>query len=274
MAPLQPTSRRIQVAVATSWIILVLLQGSFFHKASISTRVLSFIDNDAPDDYSSKVNRPQEKKQSIRSSCPFAESPLYKSIYVYPSPMDAEWKGSILSEHGKHGNITWPWLEMDRRLKAEGKAHYDANHNGFNQYTTELLIRDIMTHPDSCLRTIDPEQASLFYVPYLPSMEYHNGSLFGDYKTSPFGEALLEATTSARYNLWESTFGLTSKYWERKNGSDHILVMSEPLHGLNHPRSKRGNYHFIHSQKQLSPPIIVSIELSTTFVEMVRMVTI
>jgi hypothetical protein len=215
------------------------------------------------------------------SECIFRDSPLYRSIYVYPSPLDKEWKGGILSEYASTAagqNISWPWLEMDERLKQEGKAQYDANNKDFNQYTTELLVRDIITHPESCLRTNDPESASLFYIPYLPTMEYHNGSLFGDYKTSPFSQAMLDATSLYvhdndnsynEYDLWEKTFGLTSKYWKRRNGADHTIVMSEPLHGFSHPRSRRGNYHYLHSQKQLSPPIVISIELSTTFVEMV-----
>lgn len=219
------------------------------------------------------------------SECIFRDSPLYRSIYVYPSPIDKEWEGEILSEYASNStaaseavghNISWPWLDMDQRLKQEGKAQYDANNKDFNQYTTELLVRDIITHPDSCLRTKDPESASLFYIPYLPTMEYHNGSLFGDYETTPFSQAMLEATSSytdkddGKYKLWEKTFGLTSKYWRRRNGADHIVVMSEPLHGYSHPRNRRGNYHYLHSQKQLSPPIVISIELSTTFMEMVR----
>lgn len=40
------------------------------------------------------------------------------------------------------------------------------------------------------------------------------------------------------------------------------------MHGLWHPRMRRGNYHYIHSQKQLAPPIVISVELSTTFVHM------
>lgn len=136
------------------------------------------------------------------------------------------------------------------------------------QYTLELVVRDVLTHPESCLRTDDPERATLFYVPYLPSAEFHNGSLFGpDYSTSPYGQAIYDAI-EGNYDGWEDLFGLTSKYWKRRNGSDHILVFSEPLHGLSHPRSRRGNYHFVNTQRQLRPPIAISEELSTRFVRM------
>ena len=135
------------------------------------------------------------------------------------------------------------------------------------QCTTELLVRDIILHADSCLVTNVPEPAIFFYVPYLPSVKYHNGSLtLGSYETSPFGQTLLNAT-EGDYSAWETTFGLTSKYWQRRNGSDHILVFSEPLHGIWHPKARRGSCHFIHSQKQLTPPIVISVELSRTFID-------
>jgi hypothetical protein len=86
-----------------------------------------------------------------------------------------------------------------------------------------------MTHPDFCLQTKDPEKATLFYVPYLLSVEFKNekGQL-GDFKTSPFGEALTDAT-GGNYQLWEERFGLASKFWERRNGSaswDDILRLT------------------------------------------------
>jgi hypothetical protein len=77
----------------------------------------------------------------------------------------------------------------------------------------------------------------------------------------------MEILDNQNYEPWETTFGLTSEYWKRRGGSDHILVFSEPMHGLFHPRSKRGHYHFIHSQKQLTPPIVFSVELSASFVQ-------
>jgi len=131
-----------------------------------------------------------------------------------------------------------------------------------------------MTHPSSCLTTDDPEQATLFYVPYMPSAEFHNGTgIPGSYDTSPYGQAILdllksESNDESRYSGWEQLFGVTADYWKRRNGSDHILVFSEPLHGLWHPRSRRGNFHFLHSQKQLEPPIAISVELSTSFIQM------
>ena len=136
------------------------------------------------------------------------------------------------------------------------------------QYTLELIVRDILTHPSSCLSTPHPDEAKLFYVPYLPSMEFHKGRLFvADYSTTEYGKAI-SAALEGQYDLWEEYFGFTSKYWERNHGADHILVWSEPLHGFSHPRMKRGNHHYIYTQRLLRPAIGIVVEVSTTFVEM------
>ena len=204
--------------------------------------------------------------------CPWRESPIYRKVFVYPNYGEVEngWSGSILSEAGR--NLTslprWPWLDLDKHARHNQTGHYNIKSSNV-QYTTELLVREIMINPKSCLRTYDPEQATLFYVPYLPSIEHHVGHDHKtDYSTSPWGSAILDILDRNNYTAWENQYGLTSKYWKRRAGADHILVFSEPMHGLWHPRSRRGNYHFIHSQKQLTPPIVISVELSTTFVQM------
>ena len=161
----------------------------------------------------------------------------------------------------------YPWLHWDNVTKTDGWGHYDVT-SQMGQYTLELIVRDIITHPDSCLATTDPEDAKLFYVPYLPSMEFHKGRLFvADYSTSVYGKAIYDAL-EGDYEGWEKHFGFTSKYWRRNKGADHILVWSEPLHGFSHPRMKRGNFHYIHTQRLLRPAIGIVVEVSKTFVEM------
>lgn len=203
--------------------------------------------------------------------CPFRDSSLVESIYVYPTPGSPEWDndGSILSDYGRSNTIpAYPWVGIDQHSRENGIGPYQPT-SQFVQYNTELLVRDVITHPDSCLRTYDPEKAALFYVPYWPATEFHNGTrMLGSFQQTPYGKALQDAIADGNYDNWERTFGLTSKYWQRRGGSDHIMVFSEPLHGLWHPRWKRGNYHFIRSQYQLRPPIVISVELSTTFVDM------
>lgn len=202
-------------------------------------------------------------------NCPFRSSKIYRSIYVYPSPGTEEWlrndSGVVTGKRSQLGKYPWDAIdEKDRKLSI-GLYELDSQ---LMQYTTELLVREIITNPNSCLRTHNPDKASLFYVPYLPATELHNGSTtVGGYQTSPYGQALMDVL-DFKYEGWETLFGLTSKYWKRRNGSDHILVYSEPMHGLWHPKNRRGNFHFVSSQRQLAPPIAVSVELSTTFVGM------
>ena len=52
------------------------------------------------------------------------------------------------------------------------------------------------------------------------------------------------------------------------NFAPDFLSQRNQLRRQYHPRNKRGNFHFKHSQKQLEPPIVISVELSTTFVQM------
>jgi hypothetical protein len=202
-------------------------------------------------------------------NCPFRNSSLVESIYVYPVPGTPEFAGDVLSRYGQTHTIPeYPWISIDAQAKQEGWGPYDTT-SQLVQYSTELIVRDILTHPNSCLRTNHPEQAKLFFVPYLPATEFHKGKLYvTNYSTTEYGQAIMDILDQHNYKGWETTFGLTSKYWKRRGGSDHILVFSEPMHGLWHARSKRGNFHFIRSQYQLSPPIVVSVELSTTFVDM------
>jgi hypothetical protein len=102
----------------------------------------------------------------------------------------------------------------------------------------------------------------------MPSIEWHNGSQYPkSFATSPYGQAIMDAI-DGQFTLWETLFGWTSDFWKRRNGSDHILVMSEPCHGLWHPRLRPGNFVYIHAQKQLAPPIIISKDISKTFVGM------
>ena len=214
-----------------------------------------------------EYNYPADPSREDDKDCIFLNSSIYRSVYVYPTWKNETdgWYGPILNSNNK--NLTeWPWIDIDKRGR-EGKwGHYGEARNQMGQYTLELIVRDIMTHPDSCLRTMDPTKASLFYVPYLPSTEFHNGKTYAqDYSTSPYAKAV-ESAIEGKYYDWEHYFGLTSDFWKRRNGADHILVFSEPLHGLSHPRSKRGSHHFIYTQKMLTPPIILSIEVSTSFV--------
>ena len=225
-------------------------------------------DNDNDNDNDNK------KKQKYRN-CPFRDSSIVESVYVYPSPGDLDFKGDILSDYARENNNNnnestaiedFPWIANDMYTKLNRIGPYDTT-SQMVQYNTELMVRDILTHPDSCLRTYDPEKATLFYVPYLPAAELHNGTVYAQASNSKYGKALMDVITENKFDAWEKLFGWTSKYYKRRNGSDHIMVYSEPMHGLWHPRSRRGNFHFLRSQYQTYSPIVISVELSTTFID-------
>lgn len=102
--------------------------------------------------------------------CIFRNSSLYRSVFVYPSPGELEWEnddGSILTKYGKARTSLYPWQEIDNRTKTLGEYHYRIRDARATQYTTEILVREILTNKQSCLRTTDPETASLFYIPYM-----------------------------------------------------------------------------------------------------------
>ena len=216
-----------------------------------------------------KYNYPADPTREDDKNCIFLNSSIYRSIYVYPNWMNETdgWHGPILNHKNK--NVTkWPWLELDYRAREEKWGQYAEKSNEMGQYSLELIVRDLITHPDSCLRTMDPMKATLFYVPYLPTTEFHNLTQFpNSLETSPYAQAI-ESAIDGKYGQWEHYFGLTSEFWKRKRGADHILVFPEPLHGLSHTKGKRGSFHYIFSQKMLSPAIILTTEISKTFVEM------
>ncbi len=243
--------------------------GTFSLEAAAAKLASLTMSNDNKNDKSNKKNNVINGRYM---DCPFRDSSLVESIYVYPTPGSPEWEGDILSNYARSNTIPdYPWVGIDQQSRQRGIGPYKTS-SQLIQYTTELLVRDIITHPDSCLRTYDPENATLFYIPYWPATEFHDGDrMLGSYEQTPYGKALQDAIADGNYGNWEKTFGLTSKYWQRRGGSDHIMVYSEPMHGLWHPRNKRGNYHFIRSQYQLKAPIAISVELSTTFVDMYPM---
>lgn len=215
--------RRTQITVAILFVIHFLIKQQSYLTSS-SPRVTRTKYIDASD-----------------AACPFRDSPLYRSIYVYPTPdFTSNRTGEELHRHnpiysprggdGEHLS-PYPWLHWDNVTKTDGWGHYDVG-SQMGQYTLELIVRDIITHPNSCLATTNPEESKLFYVPYLPSMEFHKGRLFvADYSTSKYGRAIYDAL-EGDYDGWEKLFGFTSTYWQRNSGSDHILVWSEPLHGV------------------------------------------
>ena len=219
--------------------------------------------------------------------CPFRNSSMYRSIYVYPTfngSYGKDWTSDpmILSRYGKPNAVNgtnsplkpWPWLRYDETERKRGIGKYDLSNLLMQSYSLELIVRDIITHTDSCLRTDDPDTAKLFYIPYLPSAEYHVEGMLSPrrgceeaYGASPYAQAIIDAM-DGKYHEWEKLFGLTSRYWKRRNGSDHILVHSEVMHGLRHHVRERGHYAYIYNQFQLKAPVSISTEVTKTFLDL------
>ena len=225
--------------------------------------------------------------------CPFRHSALYRSIFVYPNPhTEATLFAHVRSSSNTtttRTTIEWPWMVTLHQTRSAGTGLYDIIDNpSVTQFALDAVVYELLTSPHSCLRTEDPSHAQLFFVPFLPSL-YRRGGRVGrndtrngdnnhgppppqpppqpPEHTSVYEEALAHAMMGTSYDGWEQTFGLTSRYWRARNGTDHVVVMPEPLHGLYHPRGKRGFHHYIKTQKQLTASIVISVELSRTFVE-------
>ena len=129
------------------------------------------------------------------------------------------------------------------------------------------LPPQIITNSLNCLTTSDPSTAKLFYVPFQSDLEFRTTACKVSDRSQTAHSLALEKAMNGDYSLWEETWGLPKKWWERNKGADHIVVMAAPLTGLTHPSSKRGDWHYITTQHQLSAPIVISTELSTSFVK-------
>lgn len=229
-----------------------------------------------------------ENRAKKDANCIFRDSPLYRSVYVYPSPGEPEWWAElershtssnattttttrILSKEGRAfaSDFRYPWQKIEERTRQSQSFQFRLKDARAIQYTTELIVRDILTHFDSCLRTRDPTQASLVYIPYLISMEWHNGSQYPkSFETSPYAQAILDILQRQNYDAWERVWGLSADLWKRRNGSDHILVFSEGCHGLIHPHGMAGNDVMLYAQEQFKAPIIIYKDTSRTFLQM------
>lgn len=212
------------------------------------------------------------------AACPFRQSPLYRSIFVYPSPNETLFESMKSDRAGvvsNNGTVPmWPWLPMNEEFRNKQFLVYNIKHDEMNQFTLEQYVHDIMTHPHSCLQTKDPEKAKLFYIPLMETLYWRGlerlGQLPAEWmknRMTPYSEALLNAI-DGKYDLWEDRFGLTSRFWKRKEGADHFFVMAEPCNGLQHIPGARANTNYVIAQRQNRPPIVISSELAVSYVRM------
>jgi Exostosin family len=225
-------------------------------------------------------SQPLGRKENEKDTdCPFRNSSLYRSIFVYPNPhtdaaLFAKFRSKIFvatTTANTISTIQWPWILQRDKIRRDGTFLYNIDNPPLTQFALDLVVYEMMTSSQSCLRTDNPDNAKLFFVPFLPSVFRRGGDEPWSHDavphTSIYEQALADAMTAKSFDGWESVFGLTSVYWKRRHGTDHFVIMPEPLHGLFHPSGKRGFHHYIKSQKQLWAPIVISVEVSKTFVD-------
>ena len=130
-----------------------------------------------PNDGGNNANQKPANEGDPDRECIFRNSTIYRSVFVYPSPGESEWTAAattktginnILTEYGIARTELYPWQEIDNRTKSNGEYHYSIRDSRAIQYTLEILVREIITNPKSCLRTYNPSEAKLFYIPYMP----------------------------------------------------------------------------------------------------------
>lgn len=99
----------------------------------------------------------------------------------------------------------------------------------FEQFSLEYIIFDYFMQ-NSCVRTHDPHQADLFYLPIIRDVDYRIAlsspiirTVRGHSRTpSPIDNALIEAMEKNNTKEWLDVFNVTDYYWHRRHGADHV----------------------------------------------------
>ena len=114
----------------------------------------------------------------------------------------------------------------------------------YEQFSLEYIVYDYFVK--HCARTMNPAEADFFYLPIIREIDYRialsNG---GQRAPSAIEESLLESLEKNEYNKWAEVFNVTSEYWRRSNGSDHIIVMPAPVTNFRHQTNMRGFFHYV-----------------------------
>lgn len=116
----------------------------------------------------------------------------------------------------------------------------------YEQFSLEYIIYDHFTLHAS--RTYDPNQADFFYLPIIRDVDYRialNSHKKKQRDPSEIEVALLNAIELHNFDEWHRVFNVTSEYWRRSNGSDHIIVMPAPVTNLRHQSNMRGFFHYV-----------------------------
>jgi hypothetical protein len=149
----------------------------------------------------------------------------------------------------------------------------EARHNGtlhvckkciLEQFALEYIVYDFFTQ--FCGRTYDPNEADFFYLPLIRDAEFRWTMQTGGVRQrapSAAEVALLNVLEKNDSQIWEKIFNVTSKFWHRHYGADHIVVMPAPVTNLRHETSQRGFFHYM---SHLHTPIFLGLEYSLSFI--------
>lgn len=157
------------------------------------------------------------------------------------------------------------FIQIAKTYKTDCREKNKCGHSQYTgegllaQFSLELILHDFFAQ--SCLRTLDPSEAHLFYVPFYNDVEYRHTNRPD--KPSRYGQAILDIMEKNDTRAWEREFKVTGKWWKRRGGADHILTMPAPVTGFRHPKGVRGWGHYL---VQLEAPIFLSVELSRSFI--------
>jgi hypothetical protein len=178
--------------------------------------------------------------KQANGSCPYQ----YK-VYVYP--LDPSLSVVRLAEEARTNRS----LHVCRKCILE-------------QFALEYVFHDFFTQ--FCGRTEDPEEADFFYLPIVRDAEYRwnmHLKMKGAKSPSRAEEAIISLIEKDDPKPWQSYFGTTMEYWNRRKGADHIFIMPAPVTNFRHESNARGFFHFM---MHLHTPIFVGLEYSIQFV--------
>ena len=145
----------------------------------------------------------------------------------------------------------------------------------YEQFLLEYIIYDYFSQ--FCARTMNPDEADYFYIPMMRDVEFrytyankprqshnnHNKNNGKKRLPSYTEQIFIDILEQNNYNKWLIYTNYTTKYWQRYNGADHILIMPAPLTDFRHEIPV---YIYIHYKIHLYRPIFLVLEYSLSFI--------
>lgn len=217
------------------------------------------------------VGRLRREKQELLDRLQRVEAELSKLVSLpHPSPATAAVPAKQRSDC-KYGFTVYVYrippsssvLRISEEARRNGTLHV-CKKCILEQFALEYIVYDFFT--SFCGRTDDPETADYLYLPLVRDAEFRfamqtNGARFRT--PSAVEEVLLEAMEKNSTSRWTEVLGVTDRYWHRRGGADHVLVMPAPVTNFRHETGQRGFFHYM---THLHSPVFLHLEYSKQFV--------